>query len=133
MNHPNPSDDDQTYCGYCDNKHHPDLECDAYLEACRQEGAQAVRDYQPVHPERDHGFGVPPEPTEPPTAKACEPIDGIKPVCPACGCESLHEIRQPVEAPSLLRVPEGSRAVGLYLGCPACPYASPMAVTAVPQ
>lgn len=41
--------------------------------------------------------------------------------CPNCGCQ-LMEVRVPVKS-ELLR---GGRGVGIYLGCPACPWASPM-------
>ena len=42
--------------------------------------------------------------------------------CPNCGCEALHCIEVEVE------VMEGTSGLGKYIGCPACPWASPMMV-----
>ena len=47
-------------------------------------------------------------------------------VCPNCGCEQLMHVTVKV-IQKLLKTPTGT---GTYLGCPACPYASPMVVTA---
>ena len=81
-------------------------------------------DYKPDFPERDHGYGRAPAVTEAPTATPFKgPEDAA---CPNCGCKAIHEIRQPVERPPLLR--GKGPAVGTYLGCPACPWASPMVV-----
>lgn len=46
--------------------------------------------------------------------------------CPNCGCEDVMEIEVPMKA-ALLR---GGGGIGKYLGCPACPWASPMIVVA---
>jgi len=60
-----------------------------------------------------------------PFAKLCK--DAV--TCPNCGCEQVMEINVQVEQP-LLRSGRGS---GSYLGCPACPWASPMAMHAGPD
>jgi len=52
--------------------------------------------------------------------------------CPGCGCPRVFLIEAEVEAPSMLRVPKGSRAVAAYAGCAACPWASPAVITAKP-
>ncbi len=76
-------------------------------------------------PERDHGLidltrylkGVPRV-----KAKA-QPILGVEPVCLNCGCQSIYEIEVELEnVPSL----KPGKQLGTYLGCPACPWASPM-------
>ena len=46
--------------------------------------------------------------------------------CPNCGCEQVMTITVRVKQP-LLRGGAGS---GYYLGCPACPWASPMGMHA---
>ena len=61
-----------------------------------------------------------------PRARLCTPIDNVVPNCPSCGCMTLCEIEVDVEAPML----RGKKGVGRYLGCPACPWASPMLMTA---
>jgi hypothetical protein len=45
--------------------------------------------------------------------------------CPNCGCEELMEVKVTVVRQALLRSGTGT---GTYLGCPACPFASPMMV-----
>jgi hypothetical protein len=42
--------------------------------------------------------------------------------CPHCKCEQLFEIEVDVEGPYL----NGGAGVGYYMGCAACPWASPM-------
>lgn len=76
---------------------------------------------------RDHGYGDSPKTQGTPRVLG----DGPAP-CPNCGC-ATYMIEVPVTAPRMLRVPDGSRAVGVYTGCPACPWASPMITTARPQ
>lgn len=56
-------------------------------------------------------------------------IDGVPRVieidigtCPNCKCENLMVIEIPVKTKLL----DGGSGVGTYVGCPACPYASPM-------
>jgi hypothetical protein len=44
--------------------------------------------------------------------------------CPNCGCKQMMEIN--VEAKQNLL--KGGKGTGTYLGCPACPYASPMLI-----
>ena len=59
-----------------------------------------------------------------PVAKLREPngvFDAIV-ACPNCGCEELMEVTVSAKQ-SLLKGGEGK---GTYLGCPACPFASPM-------
>lgn len=50
------------------------------------------------------------------------------PQCPICGCDKLYDIAVDVKHPQLTG--DGS-GVGMYVGCPACPFASPMLMTAV--
>ena len=47
-------------------------------------------------------------------------------ICPYCRCDTLFHIEVDVENP-LLR---GGKGVGNYVGCPACPFASPMVMRA---
>ncbi len=47
--------------------------------------------------------------------------------CPNCGCYEVMEITIPMNNP-LLR---GGMGQGKYLGCPACPWASPMVTTTI--
>jgi hypothetical protein len=49
------------------------------------------------------------------------------PPCPHCGCNTLYVIEVDVRNP-MLRTGVG---VGRYIGCPACPFASPLLMTAV--
>jgi len=72
---------------------------------------------------RDHGYGDAPTVTGAPRVDAELPGD-----CPNCKCESLYSIVVEVANPSpMLRRPaEPHRVVGRYIGCPACPWASPM-------
>lgn len=42
--------------------------------------------------------------------------------CPTCGSHWLYDIEIDVECPLLA----GGKGVGRYIGCPACPFASPM-------
>jgi hypothetical protein len=46
--------------------------------------------------------------------------------CPNCGCQSVYKIEVPVNHPML----RGNVGHGIYLGCAACPWASPMMMTA---
>jgi hypothetical protein len=77
---------------------------------------------------RDHGFGDAPK-------VVGVPIVGEKlsEKCPSCGCQTLFGIEVEVDGPSpLLRRPAGPhKIVGRYVGCPACPWASPMMTSAV--
>jgi hypothetical protein len=74
---------------------------------------------------RDYGFG---DPTEfivgpPRIIGQAQPIVGVPPVCPACGCQTIYEVQ--VDLKDFPGLAPG-RQVGMYLGCAACPFASPM-------
>lgn len=75
---------------------------------------------------RDHGFGDSPK-------IQGVPVLGDKIIhrCPNCGCVGLFNIKVEVANPSpLLRRPDSPhKVVGTYVGCPACPWASPMVTT----
>jgi len=75
------------------------------------------------HPERDYGLGKPCEPIAPPKARL---LNDPNAVCPNCGCDAIHELTVVVPEPRLV----GGIGTGRYLGCPACPYASPMVIIA---
>ena len=47
--------------------------------------------------------------------------------CPNCGCKQPYHIMVMVEN----RLLKGGKGVGNYIGCPACPFASPMMTTAI--
>ena len=49
--------------------------------------------------------------------------------CPNCGCLQVMEIEVPVEN----RMLSGGSGIGYYIGCPACPWASPMIAVATSQ
>jgi hypothetical protein len=73
---------------------------------------------------RDYGYGDDPK-------VVGVPIAGEKPLgqwCPNCRCASVFAIEVEVANPSpLLRRPtEPHKVIGRYVGCPACPWASPM-------
>ena len=74
---------------------------------------------------RDHGLGPSGEPVGTPTWEKAEVKNGIEPVCPNCS-GWLCEVRVEVAHPLL----KSRRGVSMYLGCPACPYASPAVVVA---
>lgn len=66
-----------------------------------------------------------PRPTSPPRARAPQGLlaginDSVE--CPICGCEEIMEIEQNVEHENL----RGGKGISVYLGCPACPWASEM-------
>ena len=48
--------------------------------------------------------------------------------CPNCGCETLMTVTVKCDQALL----KGGKGVGTYIGCPACPFASPMTVVASP-
>ena len=72
-------------------------------------------------PERNHGYGDSPKAFGVPVIVSGGPPQG----CPNCGCKKVFQISVTVEAPPQLRVPEGFEAFCVYIGCPACPWASP--------
>jgi len=49
--------------------------------------------------------------------------------CPNCGCLQVMEIEVTIEN----RLLSGGSGVGFYIGCPACPWASPMIAVATSQ
>ena len=49
--------------------------------------------------------------------------------CPNCGCRRIFRIEVSVE---MLGV-QGNNGFGVYIGCPACPWASRMACYHVPE
>ena len=75
---------------------------------------------------RDHGYGDSPEVTGVP--KASPPSDTVTGLhdkdegCPNCGCKELMQVEVDVKSPIL----KGGEGTGVYVGCPACPWASPM-------
>ena len=44
--------------------------------------------------------------------------------CPNCGCKQMMEVKVSVRQELI----KGGEGVGTYIGCPACPFASPMMV-----
>jgi len=75
---------------------------------------------------RDHGLNKDCKPTGVPKATPIHDTERVAPVedieCPNCRCKELMQIEVPVEN----RVLTGGTGTGFYLGCPACPWASPM-------
>lgn len=71
---------------------------------------------------RDHGL----PPGGVPAGKPTWVVPSKKYECPNCGGEMVH-VRLPMKAVPRLR---GGKGTGLYMGCPCCPFASPMVVTA---
>ena len=71
---------------------------------------------------RDHGYG------DVDYAGTPEVIMEVKdsPGCPNCGCQQIYMIRVPVMDNRL----KGATGDGTYMGCPACPWASPMVAIA---
>lgn len=78
---------------------------------------------------RDYGYGDSPEVIGAPCI-----TEEVSQLCPNCGCGKLFAVEVVVEnPPRMLRVPNNHVAVGRYVGCPACPWASPMITTARPK
>ena len=90
-----------------------------------------------THPLRDHGFGDSPDPIGAPRATPMSDLDGAmrtntvsqlmpkKPQikeCPNCSCKEIMRIEVDVRNRRL----RGGTGLGYYIGCPACPWASPM-------
>lgn len=69
---------------------------------------------------RDHGLGNLGEPDGTPKATT---VDQEMP-CPNCGCQ-LMQVEVSMKNIAQLR---GGGGIGTYLGCPACPFASPMMI-----
>ena len=72
---------------------------------------------------RDYGL---PEgtPISVPVAKPAEGPVTVK-GCPNCGCKELASVTVEMQAELL----KHGRGTGTYIGCPACPWASPMLMT----
>jgi hypothetical protein len=72
---------------------------------------------------RDHGLGDHGEPNGHPWVD--RPCETPGATCPNCGCTTIYEVKvEMVNVPTLI----GGKGLGTYLGCPACPWASPMAI-----
>lgn len=69
-------------------------------------------------------------PTPEPIGKPTWARDPSLPPCPHCGAECVV-VTVAVRPPPMLRAPSG-HAVTRYVGCPACPFASPAVTTAAP-
>ena len=81
---------------------------------------------------RNYGLGQGCDPTGVPKAKlATRKRTAIASdiECPNCGCLEVMEIEVPVDNNQL----SGGSGVGFYIGCPACPWASPMIAVATSQ
>lgn len=78
-----------------------------------------------THPLREYGYGASDQ-----FVRGAPRVVGLSTMplpCPGCKCRTLYDIEVEVAHP-LLR---GGRGVGHYVGCPACPFASPMLMQAV--
>lgn len=74
---------------------------------------------------RDYGYPDPGTPTKPP-----EIIHKLKSECPNCGGECLFTIKVELPETEFSKLLRGDGVpTGTYIGCAACPYASPMATT----
>lgn len=83
------------------------------------------------YPERDHGYGKPPEVKGAPVV--VDTHEGLPP-CPNCGCKTTFTLRVVLAStPAYLRCPDGYEPIGIYPGCPACPWAGPMVMTSLPK
>jgi hypothetical protein len=82
---------------------------------------------------RDYGLNADCEPKGAPKAIPLSETTRVAPIdileCPNCKCTDLMEIQVEVSNPVL----SGGGGVGYYIGCPACPYASPMLAVANTQ
>lgn len=77
---------------------------------------------------RDYGLGNPHKGGKVTNPRVTEKLTDVPP-CPNCGCKDLYAIAVDVEN-ALLR---GGKGIGRYVGCPACPFASPMMMMATPE
>ena len=69
----------------------------------------------------NRNYGLPNgKPIGTPKAKPLEGKAGEE-NCPNCGCDTSMEIRVEMEQEML----KGGKGTGIYVGCPACPFASP--------
>lgn len=84
-------------------------------------------------PERDYGYGFSPTVIGAPViGEKLKLPNGDDAHCPNCGCLGVFEVKGVIEAPPQLRVGQGSEAVTMYVGCVACPWASPAIMTTRP-
>lgn len=73
--------------------------------------------------DRDYGYGESPDPVKPPEIKA-GPNDSP---CPNCKGNTLFLIEVTVPSnPRMKGMLDSKEGIGVYMGCAACPYASPM-------
>ena len=71
---------------------------------------------------RDHGYGPSPEPDGP--AEITRTVDEK---CPNCQSKTLFMLRIKLKDEGSAQLLKGTRSpAGEYIGCAACPYASPM-------
>ena len=71
---------------------------------------------------RDYGLGESPTPDGP-----AEVIKTIDSPCPNCTSETLFMLRIPLKDEGSAQLLKGTKSpTGEYVGCAACPYASPM-------
>lgn len=75
--------------------------------------------------ERDHGYGDSPEVEGSPRV-----LNKIEDDCPNCGCKEVYMIEVDLvdnpEHSRLILLRGTGKPIGVYVGCPACPFASPM-------
>lgn len=71
---------------------------------------------------RNYGLGETKVSGTPRVTQTLEKGTGVS--CPNCGCETLFEIVVDVESAAGM-----GPGVGKYIGCPACPWASPCVTT----
>lgn len=88
-----------------------------------------IREYGGLNPHEFGDVGVPSVLGYP---------DDLEMACPNCGCASLANLEvaiSPTKPPlTLIRgVSGGGKIRGTYIGCPACPWASPMMMAPVPK
>jgi hypothetical protein len=92
-----------------------------------QEKKDFIRSF--AHMRGKEGLPEPPRPSSKPTARKPEGIlrdlvDSSE--CPVCGCEEIMEVEMSVEHEEL----RGGQGHAVFLGCPACPWASEMLTVA---
>lgn len=71
---------------------------------------------------RDYGYGDSPDPKEPPVERG-----KVEESCPNCGGQTMHMIEAVFDDSPKFGTLQGSGdVVGFYVGCSACPFATPM-------
>lgn len=85
----------------------------------------------PKYPQRDYGLDALGDPTRAVRGvpRVTGKVDAAGAFCPHCGCDTVYQIEVNIEHPMLTT----GKGVGTYVGCPACPYASPMLTQAVSE